>query len=131
MSQNPYNYINSPSDAISFLNEISEHYANLSYFKDTTPEKLLTFAEQTLPTIPGIDKIITKYEMPSIFEWECTSNIYLMKDWFKLMKKIGGDPLYKNSNGFTSLDVARKRLLREGFSNNEATDFINSMSNQE
>ena len=159
-----FSYTNNPeTEPFDFLQEIAEHYANASFFKNN-PDDILAYAEKVLSGIPDIathinrqnfysdiqDKIAAykektkndKYRLNNLFpkeddgdnefiytfKWNCTNDVFLMQDWFRLMYRLGGDPSLKNVSGKTAFDTCQERMLLEGFSQKEVDDFLNSLS---
>lgn len=124
-----------------FLKEISEHYANARFF-GSDPEIILTYAEKTLGKIPNIKFYINKQlfykdiqneiqdngdnEFISTFKWRCTNDVELMKKWFCLLYKLGGDPYIENVQGKNAFDVCRERMLEEGYEESEVSSFLQS-----
>jgi len=66
-------------------------------------------------------------EFISTFKWRCTNDVELMKKWFCLLYKLGGDPSIKNVQGKTAFDVCRERMLEEGYRESEVSDFLRSL----
>lgn len=120
MSTNPFGYKN--TDPMHFLQEVSEHYANVHFFKDASPSDILSYAEHELSRIPDIASYINEVdeksgesEMTFVFGWECTDDVELMAEWFKLLRRLGGDiHHHRNRKGLTAAEVARTRLHRLG-----------------
>ena len=119
-----------------FLKEISEHYANARFF-GSDPEIILMYAEKTLGKIPNIQFYINKQlnypyqkeddgdnEFISTFKWRCTNDVELMKKWFCLLYKLGGDPYIENVQGKNACDVCRERMLEEGYEESEVSSFL-------
>ena len=139
MSLERYSY--NSNQPLNFLQEISEHYANAQFF-GSDPDIILVYAEKTLGEIPNIQFYINKQlfykdiqneiqdngdnEFISTFKWRCTNDVELMKKWFCLLYKLGGDPSIKNVQGKTAFDVCRERMLEEGYEEFEVLSFLQS-----
>ena len=132
---NPFNYKYDVSHPLHFLQEVSEHYANAHYFKDTSPDEILSYAERQLARIPSIAAHINEIrtgsgesEMTFVFGWECTDDVELMAGWFKLLRYLGGDPIHhRNRDGLTALEVVQKRLRHLGYDDKESEEIVDAL----
>lgn len=121
------------SDPLEFLSDISEYYANSDLYSDSDPNKILDYARDKLSAIPNISTYINKQdnlgdnEFISIFDWLCTSDVELMKKWFSLLYKLGGDPTIRNNKGKNAFDVCRDRMLREQYDEEDISEFLRSL----
>lgn len=121
------------SDPLDFLRDISEYYANYYFCGESDPDKILDYARDKLSAIPNISMYINKQdslgnnEFISIFEWVCTSDVDLMKKWFCLLYKLGGDPNIRNNKGKNAFDVCRDRMLMEDYEAEDISEFLNSL----
>ena len=126
-------YAYTANQPLDFLKEISEDYANSRFF-GSDPEIILMYAEKTLGKIPNIQFYINKQlkedddngdnEFISTFKWKCTNDIELMKKWFCLLYKLGGDPYIENVQGKNAFDICRERMLEEGYEESEVSSFL-------
>jgi hypothetical protein len=120
-------------DPVEFLKDISEYYADYKFCGVEDPDKILIYARDKLSTIPNISTYINKKnilgdnEFIYTFNWVCTSDVELMKKWFSLLYKLGGDPTIKNNKGKNAFDVCRDRMLKEGYDEKDISDFLNSL----
>jgi hypothetical protein len=127
----PFRYTHDISEPMNFLKELSEHYANAYYYKDS-PKDILAYAEQELSRIPSIATYINtvhknsgESEMTYVFGWECTDNVELMAEWFNLMRRLGGDVhLHRNRNGRTAMEVACERLHSVGYTQEQMNELL-------
>jgi hypothetical protein len=137
MSEDTYTY--NSDHPLQFLQEISEDYAN-SQFKKSDSDIILKYAEKTLGKIPNIDSYINRQfgdpylkedegdnEFIYTFKWKCTNDVELMKKWFHLLYKLGGNPNIKNMKGKNAFDVCRERMLEEGYEEEDVSEFLNSL----
>lgn len=129
---NPFNYTYDASTPMEFLQEVSEHYANVDFCKDASPSDILSYAERELSRIPSIASYINQVnersgesEMTFVFGWECTNDVELMTDWFKMLRRLGGDiHNHRNLKGHTAMDTARSRFSRLGYTEDECEQHV-------
>lgn len=121
------------TDPLGLLKDISEYYANYDFCGETDPNKILDYAHNKLSSIQNISTYINKQdsfgdnEFSHTFNWLCTSDVELMKKWFSLMYKLGGDSTIKNNKGKTAFDVCRDRMIKEGYSESDISEFLVSL----
>ena len=131
---NPFNYTYNVNDPREFLQEVSEHYANVDFCKDASPSDILSYAERELSRIPNISTYINEVnektgesEMTFVFGWECTDDVELMADWFQLLRRLGGDcENHRNHKGQTAMEVARARIHRLGYTDEDLIEMMKS-----
>lgn len=125
-------YAYTANQPLDFLKEISEDYANSRFF-GSDPEIILMYAEKKLREIPNIQFYINKQkedddnEFISTFKWRCTNDVELMKKWFCLLYKLGGDPYIENIQGKNAFDICRERMLEEGYEESEVSSFLRKL----
>lgn len=135
MTIEPFGYKYDITEPMHFLEEVSEHYANVHFFQDASPTDILSYAERELSRIPSIASYINRVggksgesEMTYVFGWECTDDVELMSEWFKLMHRLGGDiHVHRNRKGQNAIEVARERLRRSGYTEEQRQQWENSI----
>jgi hypothetical protein len=131
--QESYEDMFSHTDPIELLNDISEYYANYEFCCETDPDKILEYASNKFSSIQNISTYINKQDSSGdnefiyTFDWVCTSDVELMKKWFVLLYKLGGDPTIKNNKGKNAFDVCRDRMIKEGYDEKDISEFLDSL----
>ena len=113
------NYQFTTQNPSEFIFEVSEHYANIHYFKDASPTDVLKNAKEKMMTIDNVsfylnrsnDKDGNNYLMDT-FKWVCTDDVELMTNWFRMLVELGADPMLKNKKGETAVSIAFDRMNR-------------------